>query len=29
MLVDHIQFKAISGDNVRQQYVVDAKGVWR
>ncbi|MGQ7153445.1 UDP-N-acetyl-D-mannosamine dehydrogenase, partial [Escherichia coli] len=29
MLVDHSQFKVINGDNVHQQYVVDAKGVWR
>lgn len=29
MLVDHKEFKAIAGDNVRQQYVVDTKGVWR
>ncbi|WP_258961590.1 hypothetical protein, partial [Klebsiella pneumoniae] len=27
--VDHSQFKVINGDNVHQQYVVDAKGVWR
>ena len=25
MLVDHSQFKVINGDNVHQQYVVDAK----
>ncbi|MDD8774457.1 hypothetical protein LAY05_22335, partial [Escherichia coli] len=25
----HSQFKVINGDNVHQQYVVDAKGVWR
>ncbi len=29
MLVNHSQFKVINGDNVHQQYVVDAKGVWR
>ena len=29
MLVDHSQFKAIQGDAVQQQYVVDTKGVWR
>ncbi len=29
LLVDHSQFKVINGDNVHQQYVVDAKGVWR
>jgi UDP-N-acetyl-D-mannosaminuronic acid dehydrogenase len=29
MLVDHKEFKAIAGDNVRQQYIVDTKGVWR
>ncbi|MBY7541749.1 UDP binding domain-containing protein, partial [Escherichia marmotae] len=29
MLVDHSQFKAICGDHVKQQYVVDTKGVWR
>lgn len=29
MLVDHNEFKAIKGDAVHQQYVVDTKGVWR
>ncbi len=29
MLVDHSQFKAISGEAIIQQYVVDTKGVWR
>ena len=29
MLVDHAQFKAVSGDAIIQQYVVDTKGVWR
>ena len=29
MLVDHREFKAIAGDSVRQQYVIDTKGVWR
>lgn len=29
LLVDHKEFKATSGDAVRQQYVVDTKGVWR
>lgn len=29
MLVDHRQFKAISGDSVTQDYIVDTKGVWR
>ena len=29
LLVDHNAFKAVSGDAVRQQYVVDTKGVWR
>ncbi|MFX4313481.1 UDP-N-acetyl-D-mannosamine dehydrogenase, partial [Enterobacter sp. 63] len=29
LLVDHKAFKAISGDAVRQQYIVDTKGVWR
>ncbi|VFS14241.1 UDP-N-acetyl-D-mannosamine dehydrogenase [Enterobacter cancerogenus] len=29
LLVDHKDFKAIAGDAVRQQYVVDTKGVWR
>lgn len=29
MLVDHKEFKAIAAANVRQPWVVDAKGVWR
>ena len=29
LLVDHNEFKAIKGDAVHQQYVVDTKGVWR
>ena len=29
LLVDHKEFKATSGDAVRQQYIVDTKGVWR
>jgi UDP-N-acetyl-D-mannosaminuronic acid dehydrogenase len=29
LLVDHNAFKAIPGDAVSQQYVVDTKGVWR
>ncbi|MBJ8365380.1 UDP-N-acetyl-D-mannosamine dehydrogenase [Citrobacter cronae] len=29
MLVDHNEFKAIKGDAVLQQYIVDTKGVWR
>ena len=29
MLVDHNEFKAIKGDAVQQQYIVDTKGVWR
>jgi UDP-N-acetyl-D-mannosaminuronate dehydrogenase len=29
MLVDHKQFKAISGDSISQAFVVDTKGVWR
>ena len=29
LLVDHNEFKAISGEAVHQQYVVDTKGVWR
>jgi len=29
LLVDHNEFKAISGDAIRQQYIVDTKGVWR
>lgn len=29
MLVDHAQFKAIGGETIAQQYVVDTKGVWR
>ncbi|MTH47573.1 UDP-N-acetyl-D-mannosamine dehydrogenase [Intestinirhabdus alba] len=29
MLVDHREFKAVSGNAVTQRYVVDTKGVWR
>ncbi|MBW7984514.1 UDP-N-acetyl-D-mannosamine dehydrogenase [Enterobacillus tribolii] len=29
MLVDHKQFKAIAADSVKQQFIVDTKGVWR
>ncbi|WP_340618010.1 UDP-N-acetyl-D-mannosamine dehydrogenase [Xenorhabdus entomophaga] len=29
MLVDHRQFKAIHGDEIKQKWVVDTKGVWR
>ncbi|MEQ4924015.1 UDP-N-acetyl-D-mannosamine dehydrogenase [Proteus hauseri] len=29
MLVDHQQFKAISGAKVTQKWIVDTKGVWR
>ncbi|WP_193016953.1 UDP-N-acetyl-D-mannosamine dehydrogenase [Proteus sp. FME41] len=29
MLVDHQQFKAISGSKVTQKWIVDTKGVWR
>ena len=29
MLVDHKEFKAISGDSVSQHFIVDTKGVWR
>jgi len=29
MLVDHQQFKAVSGENISQAFVVDTKGVWR
>lgn len=29
MLVDHHQFKAIAGEAIAQQWVVDTKGVWR
>ncbi|MNL35459.1 UDP-N-acetyl-D-mannosamine dehydrogenase [compost metagenome] len=29
LLVDHKEFKDISGDAVQQKYVVDTKGVWR
>lgn len=29
MLVDHKEFKAMSGDSVSQQFIVDTKGVWR
>ena len=29
LLVDHNAFKAIPGDAVRQEFIVDTKGVWR
>lgn len=29
LLVDHQQFKAINGEQIRQKWVVDTKGVWR
>ena len=29
MLVDHNEFKAVSGDSVTQAYIIDTKGVWR
>lgn len=29
MLVDHLQFKAISAEKIQQQWLVDTKGVWR
>jgi len=29
MLVDHMPFKAIPADQVRQSWIVDTKGVWR
>ena len=29
MLVDHSQFKAIGGERIEQQWIVDTKGVWR
>ncbi|WP_426575680.1 UDP-N-acetyl-D-mannosamine dehydrogenase [Xenorhabdus stockiae] len=29
MLVDHSQFKAINGSQIKQKWVVDSKGVWR
>ncbi|PHM70980.1 UDP-N-acetyl-D-mannosamine dehydrogenase [Xenorhabdus sp. KJ12.1] len=29
MLVDHRQFKAINGSQIKQKWVVDSKGVWR
>lgn len=29
MLVDHNEFKALSGDKIHQRWVVDTKGVWR
>ena len=29
MLVDHKEFKAVGGDSVSQQFIVDTKGVWR
>lgn len=29
MLVDHSQFKAIGSDQVKQEWIIDTKGVWR
>ncbi len=29
LLVDHSQFKAISGSQIKQEWIVDTKGVWR
>ena len=29
MLVDHKEFKAVGGESVSQQFIVDTKGVWR
>ncbi|MEI7176674.1 UDP-N-acetyl-D-mannosamine dehydrogenase [Pectobacterium carotovorum] len=29
MLVDHRQFKAVNPEDVKQQWVIDTKGVWR
>ncbi|NHB86938.1 UDP-N-acetyl-D-mannosamine dehydrogenase [Photorhabdus tasmaniensis] len=29
MLVDHNQFKAVSGCEIKQKWIVDTKGVWR
>ncbi len=29
MLVDHCQFKAIAPEQVKQQWIIDTKGVWR
>ncbi|AYA41403.1 UDP-N-acetyl-D-mannosamine dehydrogenase [Xenorhabdus nematophila] len=29
MLVDHRQFKAIHGNAIKQQWIIDTKGVWR
>lgn len=29
MLVDHQQFRAINGEDVQQEWIVDTKGVWR
>ncbi len=29
LLVDHNEFKAIQGEAVRQEFIVDTKGVWR
>ena len=29
MLVDHTPFKAIASEDIKQQWVVDTKGVWR
>ncbi|BES83060.1 UDP-N-acetyl-D-mannosamine dehydrogenase [Pectobacterium araliae] len=29
MLVDHHQFKAINPEDVKQQWIIDTKGVWR
>lgn len=29
MLVDHWQFKTISGEQIQQAYIVDTRGIWR
>lgn len=29
LLVDHKQFKAIAGESIQQQWVVDTRGIWR
>lgn len=29
MLVDHSQFKVIGADQVKQEWIIDTKGVWR
>ena len=29
LLVDHKQFKAVDAQNIKQQWVIDTRGIWR